>query len=285
MLMLLTIACSGCGTLIPGPRYKVTLEDFAFNYDGSGVLYLEDDYRFYPLLFEQREDRYLYLYDRETAKHRRIAETEAFSVSPYGPYILYAPPWKERFRERVRVPDFYLLNYKTGVRKGYRLPAAFDKNYLSYGFPYVQWKDGGALIARVNFHYAPGEEPRNWSRLREKPADWHTMMYEVRIVPEGDEEGVAEARAVEPFLLPDVSWHEIRRRKFVSPDGERELVFTKYNDYLDFNSELAIVSRGSGQKEYIVKKNLLIGVAQACTYSFYYMMIAPLLGLNELFFR
>ena len=281
ILVLLTIATSGCGTLIPGPRYKVTLEDFSFNHDGSGVFYLEDDYRFYPLLLLYREKHYLYLYERETRRHRLIAKTDTFSVSPFGPYILYSPPWKKRFKNSEIVPDFYLLNYRTGKRMGYRMPRPFDEDYISYGFSNVRWEGNGALTAFVNFRYAPGKAPSKWLKQKSKPFDWYTRHWEVRIDP-GEEGGKVDVvKAFKTNQVPGISWSEIRREKFVSPDGVTELAFSKYSDYFDFHSELAIMNRESGEKEYIVKENLLIGIAQAGKYIFYYVTMAPLLGLYD----
>ncbi len=283
-IVLLALMTSSCGTFIPGPRYKVTVDDFTFNYDGSAVFYLEDSYRFFPLLVRYREKHYLYLYDRQSRKHRFVAETDAFSVSQLGPYVLYSPPWEKRFKNREYVPDFYLLNYATGDKKSFRMPESFDKGYISYGFARVQWGEDNSLIAFVNFRYAPGEQPSNWLRQKVKPSDWHTSVWRVSINPQQAEQ-LVKAVTTGVNELPNARWSEIRGEKFVSPDGDEELVFSKYNGYFSFNSQMVIVDKETGSREYVIKEHKLIGLTQAGKYILCYLFYAPLLELSELFFN
>ena len=279
-----TMLVCGCGTVIPGPRYKVTVDDFAFCHDGSGVVYLEDRYRYFPLLRRTREKHCLYLYERDRRKHRLIAKADAFSVSPYDPLLLYSPPWKKRFGDRGTVPDFYLLNYRSGERMGFFLPDDFKNDYLSYGLPCVDWEREGAFTAYVNFVYNSGERPSSWKEKGSLPRDWHSRVWKIRIDPGHPGSKVAGAKACTAGELPEISWKDIRRRKFVSTDGRRELKFSKYGDYLNYHSELFILDDKTGKKEYVVKENLLMGIAQTGKYSLYFILMTPLLKLSDLLF-
>jgi hypothetical protein len=276
------IIFSGCGTLIPGPRYKVNVDDFAFTSDGMGVVYQEDRLRYYPFLLGFREGHDLYLYDRERRTHRHLARADAFSVSPFGPLILYSPPWGKRFKNQDKMPDFYLLNYKSGKKRGFCMPPDFDRDYLSYGFSCVRWEREGPLTAYAGFVYCPGERPRSWKRQGTPPPDWHAKMWKVRIDPSLPGDRVAEAVAWDGKSLPGVPWREIHRQKFVSPDGKEKLAFSKYNGHYTFNTTLSVRSGEAAGEEYIARENRLINIVQMGKSILYYIGAAPILGLNSL---
>jgi len=276
------IIFSGCGTIIPGPRYKVNVDDFAFTNDGVGVVYREDRLRYYPFLLGFREGHDLYLYDRERRTHRRIARADAFSVSPFGPLILYSPPWGKRFRNQGKTPDFYLLNYKSGNKRGFYMPPGFDRDYLSYGFPCIRWERTGSLAAYVNFVYCPGEKPQSWKRQGATPPDWHTKTWEVVIDSSQPGDRVAGAVAWDGKNLPRVPWSEIHRQKFISPDGEQKLVFSKYDSHYTFNTSLSLRDGEVAGGEYIARENRLINIVQMGKSIVYYIGAAPILGLNSI---
>jgi len=281
------IIFSGCGTLIPGPRYRVNVDDCSFTSDGAAVVYRENRLRYYPFLLGFREGHDLYLYDRERRKHRRIARADAFSVSPFAPLILYSPPWDARFKNRGKVPDFYLLDYKNGKRRGFSMPDEFCSRdlrlgYLSYGFSCVVWEREGALTAYVNFVYCPGEKPRSWKRQGAPPPDWYAKMWKVRIDPSRPGDKVAGAVAWEGKGLPDVTWRRIHRQKFISPDGKEKLAFSKYDGRYTFNTSLSVRTGEADGGEYIARENRLINIVQMGKYILYYIGSAPILGLNSL---
>ncbi len=272
----------GCGTIIPGARYKVNIDDFAFTGDGMGVVYREDRLRYYPFLLGFHEGHDLYLYDRKLRTHRRIARADAFSVSPFGPFILYSPPWGERFEKRGTMPDFYLLDCKSGNRRGFYMPPGFDCGYLSYGFSCVRWERDGSLTAYVNFVYCPGEKPQSWKRQGAAPPDWHTRRWKVDIAPSQTGDRVAAAAAWDGKGLPRISWSEIHQQKFVSPDGKRRLVFSKYDGHYTFNTSLSLRDGEEAGGEYIARENRLVNIVQMGKSIVYYIGAAPILGLSSL---
>jgi len=278
---------AGCGTVIPGPRYKVNVDEFSFTSDGRGVVYREDRLRYYPFLLGFKEGHDLYLYDRETGKHRRIARADAFSVSPFAQHILYSPPWGRRFKKRDVTPDFYLFDYGSDKRRGLFMPPDFDRNYISYGFPCVEWEKEGPITAYVNFVYGSGGKPRSWKWQWESPTDWHIETWKVRIDPSLTGERVADAAVWDVERLPAVPWKDIRRQRVTSPDGGEKLVFSKYNGRYTFNTTLSIRDvddAKGGRDEYVVREQGLTNVVQMGKYIVYYIGATPLLGLN-LFLR
>jgi hypothetical protein len=282
VFMLFIVVVSGCGTIIPGPRYRVTVDDLAFNYDGSAVVYLEEDFRFYPFLLYYRNKRELYLYDRTTRKHAFLGLTDDFSVSPYGPFVLFSPARSGRGRDDP-TPDFYIFDQVTGDRKGFFMAPGFDRGYTTCGIPFVTWdKDGGGCTAFVRFYYndKSGDRVRHrfWRRHGTKPGRWHTERWKVRIEP--DRREVADASPYDESI-PRIPWAEARARKFTSPDESEELVIDKYKGYFDFNSEVRIINGESDRDEYVVKENLLFGLAQAGKYTAQYIFLVPFLWINE----
>jgi hypothetical protein len=273
---------AGCGTVVPGPRYRVNVDEFSFTSDGGGVVYGEDRLRYYPFLLGFREGHDLYLYNRKSREHRHIARADAFSVSPFAPRILYSPEWDKRFKERDGTPDFYLFDYESGERRGFFMPAGFDRGYLSYGFPYVEWEKEGSLTAYVNFVYCPGGKPRSWKWQWESPPHWHAKRWKVRIDPSLEGDRVAEAVAWDVKRLPAIPWSEVHRRRFMSPDGREELVFSKYNGYYTFNTTLSIEGLDNPGNEYVVREHRLVNIVQMGKYIVYYVGAAPMLGLNLL---
>jgi hypothetical protein len=275
------MALCGCGTIVPGPRYQVNVDDYAFSSDGTGVFYLEDRFRLYPFLLGAREDRFLYLYDEARRRHRTIAKTGAFSVSPSAPLVLYAPEWEKRFRARGAAPGFYLLDHAKGETRGFSMPAGFKNDYLTYSFPYVDWGREGNATAYVYFYYMPGARPASWRWLGPARHDWRRELWKVRIDPakEGGEVALAEPCAADG--LPRVAWKDIRKRKGVSADGTRELAYTRYVGHFSFNTTLAVTRKGGGEPEYVVKENALINYAQAGYYSLMYILSAPVFGANS----
>lgn len=281
IVALLTLV--GCGTLIPGPRYKADVAGYSFNNDGSKVFYLEDRYRFYPFIMRYRAGHRLYLYDRERRRHEFIAGTDAFSVSPYDPLLLYSPDWRKRFKNRGNVPDFYLLDYGRDEKKGYFMPDSFPDNYLSYGLVYVAWEKGGRLTAFVKFVYCPGVKPSSWVRQRARPPDWRLETWRIVIDPRRPGDRVSEAAVCRAGDIPAVAWRDIHRRKSVSPDGRSRLVFSKYTGHFLFNSSLAIRDDEREATEDIVRDSTLIGLAQAGKYILYHIAAAPVFWLNSIY--
>lgn len=279
--ILIAVTSAGCGTLVPGPRYRVTVDDFAFSGDGRGVFYLQSHSRFHVLLRRYREYGDLYLYDTGSRKHRLIARSDAFSVSPQGPYVLYSPRWGGRYSDREGAPDFHIFDYERGQKRGYRMPDGFDADYIEYGFARVDWEEDGSLTAYVNFRYAPGEKPRGWLKQFERPAGWRTRRWKVRINPKR-EAGTVSAVPCVANDIPGDSWEENRRRKYISADGDRELEFSKYDNHFDFNSTLAIVDRKTGRGQFIVKESLPVGLCQAAKYIISSAVFAPLNLLDHL---
>ncbi|MCX6355872.1 MAG: hypothetical protein NTZ78_13370 [Candidatus Aureabacteria bacterium] len=273
---------TGCGTLVPGPRYMVNVDDFSFTHDGGAVAYLEDRYRYYPLLLLYNEKHYLYLYDRESGRHRRIAQTDAFSVSPHNSLILYAPPWERHFRHSGSEPDFYLADYARGTRKEFFMPSGFAGDYLSYGFAHVAWEKEGTLTAYVVFRYCPGHHPTHWKKQGDDPIPWHTKLWRVRIDPARGGREVAEAREWQFEKLPRIPARAVHDAKYLSPDGTMELLFSKYNGYLTFNTSLEVRRVGDGGTERLVVENRIINLAQACKYALYYIAGMPCVGLQRL---
>lgn len=274
-------ALCGCGTIVPGPRYQITVDDFAFGDGGAEVVYLEDRFRFYPLLLGAREGRVLCLYDCARRRHRLLAKTGAFSASPYAPLVLYAPDWKARFRARGASPDFHLLDYATGTNRGYSMPPGFDDGYLTYSIPEAEWDRAGGVTALVYFYYAPGKPPASWIRLAPARCDWRRELWEVRI--DGGERAVARAARSRDNRPPRGAWKDLRAVKRVSPDGARELAYTRYTGRCSFNTTLAVVPRRGGAPEYIARENRLINFAQVGKYSILYAVSAPVFGIRDLF--
>ncbi|MDD5557145.1 MAG: hypothetical protein PHN82_07840 [bacterium] len=273
------LTLAGCGTLLPGPRYMVTVDDFSFGDGGRAVVYREDRYRFYPVGLRHRDRRLVYRYDRATRRHARLAGADAFSASPNGPLVLHSPPWGRRFADPA-VPDFILADSRTGARRGFFMPEGFDRGYLSYGFAFVDWRGDGSIEAWVNFRSAPGAVPSEWKRQREEPADWRTERWRVVIDPSAGGDRVAEASPVTLDEMPKVAWTDIRRRKFVSPDGRERLAFAKYDGYIRFNSSLWIEG-DDGFEEHIIRQHNLIGLAQSASYIASYLAAAPFLWWNQ----
>ena len=273
-IAVLAAACCGCGTLVPGPRPSVIVDDAAFSGNGTGVLYLADDFRFNLLLRRFRRRRYLYLYDIASRRHRFLARTDSFSASPFGPFVLYAPEWVERSKKPGEVPDFYLLDLENGTRRGFHMPADFDKRYLDYGFEDVLWERNGSLTAFVGFRYGRGRPRDDWVKIGSDPVDWRTRLWKVRIDPGRKGDGVASAEPWSRDRLPDVPWVEKRRLKFVSPDGTSTLRARKFGGYVAFGSDLVVVK---GDDEiYVVKDCMAVDLARAGKFIVYSILGAPL---------
>ncbi len=274
------VILAGCGTVIPGPRYKVNVDEYSFTNDGRGVVYRTDRLRYYPFLLGFREGHDLCLYDRGSRKHRRIARADAFSVSPFASLVLYSPQWNRRFKNGQATPDFYLFDYLNGKKREFFMPPGFDRSYLSYGFSYVAWEKDGVLTAYVNFVYCPGDKPRSWRWQWEAPSRWNAKTWKVRIDPSLAGNGVAEAVAWDAKRLPDIPWNDIRRHRLTSPDGGERLVFSKYDGYYTFNTTLSIRSADGMGDEYVVREHRLINVVQMGKSILYYVGAAPILGLK-----
>lgn len=280
--LLLMVSLAGCGTLIPGPRYRVTIDDYTFNHDGSGVFYLEHRFRFFVYLRRYRERRFLYLYDVEDKKHRLVAETDAFSVSPFRAEILYAPSWRERNRAKSSLPDFYLFDCDSGLTRECYLPEGTVNGYDSYGFLYVKWKEEGGATAWVNFRYSPEKIATDWKCQSAEIPEWYTRLWIVDIPGPFPDDVALRARPCELSDVPVVPWRDLHRRKHRAGDGTRVLDFSTYNHYFSFASELALIDRETGEKEYVVRENAAVGLLQAVKYTLLYIPSAILhkLGLN-----
>lgn len=272
----------GCGTLLPGPRYQRDAAMCAFGHDGTGVFYVEERYRLYPFLLAARDGRVLYRYDRAARRHRRIAETDAFSASPRAPLLLYAPEWRRRFAAKGSTPDFLLLDLDSGETRGYSMPRGFDGGYLSYSLPHVSWEGDGSIDAFVYFYYEPGARPSAWRRLGSPRPRWRREPWEVRIDPSRPGGEVARARRLPADGLPRIAWAEERRVRFVSPDGSRELAYARYTGRLRFNTTLSVAGREGGPPEYILKENPMIDCALAGKYMLLSVASAPAFWLNRL---
>lgn len=277
----LAVLC-GCGTIVPGPRYHVDVDACAFSHDGAGVLYLEERYRLYPLLLGVHERHALFLYDCARRRHRQLAETGAFSASPHAPLVLHAPEWRRRFAGRGAVPDFRLLDYARGETRGVRMPPGFDDGYLSYAIPRAEWDREGGVTAFVHFYYDPGARPRSWKRLDSARPGWRRELWKVRVDTRGEGDIVARAEPLPPGELPPFSWNNARRSRLVSPDGSRELAFTRYTGLFNFNSMLAVVPRGGGAPDYVVRDHGLIGFVQAGKYILLSIAAAPVFSVKHL---
>lgn len=277
----LPILC-GCGTIVPGPRYQRDAGECAFSHDGAAVFYVEDRFRLYPFILAGREGRSLWRYDRATRRHRLIAKTGAFSVSPYAALVLHAPEWKERFDARASTPDFLVLDLSAGETRGYSMPRGFDGGYLSYSFPHVAWDRGGGIDAFVWFYYEPHTRPSAWRRLGSASPNWRRELWEVRIDPARSDGTVVSAEPCTADKIPRVAWGGIRRRRAVSPDGTRELARTRFTGHYRFNTTLAVVHRGGGAPEYILKENPVLDYALAGKYILLSIASAPVFGVNSL---
>ncbi|MCX6356343.1 MAG: hypothetical protein NT045_00425, partial [Candidatus Aureabacteria bacterium] len=248
---------------------------------GAEVFYLEDRYRFYPYLMRYHDRKFLYRYDRTHKTHRRIAETGAFSASPVGSYVLYAPPWPERFAYRERMPDFYILDCGTGQRAGYAMPGGFDRGYLTYGIAWSEWHEDGTVEAIVHFRYCPGQRPSRWKRHRGTVPEWRLERWRVTINP-----GASGAKVIAGHCAdadrPRISWNELRKKRAVAPDGSAELVYSKYLGHYHFNSSLALRDTRKGTMEHIVKDNTLIGLLHAGKYILCHIAAIPAFGFDAL---
>ena len=278
---LLALLC-GCGTVVPGARYRVNVDDYAFSADGASVFYLEDRFRFYPFLLAAREDRFLYRYDRESRRHRFLAETGAFSVSPHAPFVLCAPEWGRRFDNRATVPDFQIIDAARGTRRGFSMPEGFDDGYLAYAFAHVVWSREGPATAWVQFYYLPGARPSPWRRCGRPRHDWRRELWRVVVDPARKDGAVADASPCPAHAVPRAVWRAMRDEKAVSPDGTAELLYTRYVGRMRFNTTLAIVSEGGGEREYVVREHAVLNWGQAGDYTLLYVLSAPVFGVNSL---
>jgi hypothetical protein len=181
-----------------------------------------------------------------------------------------------------KAPDFYLLDYRTKQRRGFRMPPDFRGDYLTYGFAFVQWEKGGEVTAFVNFAYCPGMRPTSWKKQGAEPLPCRVQPWKVTIDPAFPGDTVTEAVPWEGKALPEIPWGEIRKKKVVSPDGREKLVFSKYGGHYTFNTTLTV--DGSG-REYVVREHRLINIIQMGKSILYYLAAAPVLGLNNLLSR
>lgn len=278
---LLALLC-GCGTVVPGARYRVNVDDYAFSHDGTGVFYLEDRLRFYPFLLASREDWVLYRYDRESRRHRLVAETGAFSVSPHSPLVLCAPDWRRRFDGRGTVPDFQLLDAARGTRRGFSMPEGFDNGYLTYAFAHVEWSREGPATAWIHFYYLPGARPSPWRWCGRPRHDWRRELWRVVVDPAREDGAVADASPRPAQGLPRAVWRDMRDGKAVSSDGAAELLYTRYVGRMRFNTTLAVAPAGGGEREYVVREHALLNWGQAGYYTLLYVLSAPVFGVNSL---
>ena len=280
----LALLC-GCGTVLPGTRYRVNVDDYAFSHDGEGVFYLEDRFRLYPFLLGARESRALYRYDRRSRRHRLIAKTDAFSASPHAPLVLCAPDWTRRFDGKGAVPDFQVLDGARGETRGFSMPAGFRGDYLTYAFAHVDWSPEGTATAHVYFYYLPGARPSPWRWLGYPRHDWRRELWRVVIDAAGAGGEVVDAAPCASDRLPRPVWRKIRERKGVAPGGTAELAYTRYVGYMRFNTTLAIVPAGGGEPAYVVREHPLLNGVQAGYYIASYILSAPVFGVHSLFTR
>ena len=93
---------------------------------------------------------------------------------------------------------------------------------------------------------------------------------------------VADASPCPAHAVPRAVWRAMRDEKAVSPDGTVELLYTRYVGRMRFNTTLAIVSEGGGEREYVVREHAVLNWGQAGYYTLLYVLSAPVFGVNSL---
>lgn len=251
IVFILTAILQGCGTLIPGARRQVDIRKYSFSYDGKKVFYQEDSYEYKMLSDKNRSRFYVYLYDVEKRRHKKIARSAVLEVSPSGPVAYVGRDWK-----REDSADLYLFDYELGRKSPVEVEGLPEKRpFISISG--IEWINDRDIIARVGL---TEENPCRWIRKGET-ADIGDVIAGTLSV-DGDVAGLVK----DERGLPERKFHRL-----ISPDGRYELKEDQVERHFMFHTSLYMEDKEEERRIYITKESKIMSIVEGAGYIIKYI--------------